>query len=122
MDTKALLEAHHYDLSSPALQPYANNIAVVMPCLEKDVSQILHCGDRILDDYDVAVFVLQQNPSYLWRFSIRIQTHSDIVSLVGKQLKDLEKEGKITFSLSLRHQANIAKSEGLRRNALCSML
>lgn len=112
-----LLEAHNYDLSVPELQPYTDTLDVVLPCLEKNVSMIKLCGDRVRDNYDVAVLVLSHEPTLLWCFSVRLQTHPEIVRLT---MHILIEDPKIT--LSTRRFAKIAISEGNRRRALCSSL
>ena len=78
MDIQKLLEENHFNLSSSELQIYKDIYDICMPCIERDVTMITACGDRIRDNYTVAVYVLSRNPSLLWCFSIRIQTHPSI--------------------------------------------
>ena len=112
MDVQKLLETNRFNLHSLELQPYRDTYVVCMPCIERDVTMITACGDRIRDNYTVAVYV-----SLLWCFSIRIQTHPSIVPIVSHAL-----EATDSLTLTIKRAAKIAKNEGLRREALCYSL
>ena len=109
MDVQKLLETNHFNLRSLELQPYRDTYSVCMPCIERDVT--------MRDNYTVAVYVLSRNPSLLWCFSIRIQTHPSIVPIVSHVL-----EATDSLTLTIKRAAKIAKNEGLRREALCYSL
>ena len=109
MDVQKLLETNHFNLRSLELQPYRDTYAVCMPCIERDVTMITSCGDRIRDNYTVAVYVLSRNPSLLWCFSIRIQTHPAIVPIVSHAL-----EATDSLTLTIKRAAKMAKNEGIR--------
>ena len=117
MDVQKLLETNRFNLHSLELQPYRDTYAVCMPCIERDITMIMYCGDRIRDNYSIAVYVLSRNPYLLWCFSIRIQTHIFIIQIV---LQSLQSNNKLT--LTIKRAAKIAKNEGLRREALCYSL
>lgn len=112
-----LLTVHQYNLGSKFLLRFRDNYEVAMACIKHDISMIRYCGDRIRDNYFVASYVLSMDPSYLWYFSIRLQTHPDIVAIISHTL---DEEGILTPELQSYVQIN--HSEGTRRRALCSML
>ena len=114
MDIQKLLEENHFNLSSSELQIYKD---IYMPCIERDITMIMYCGDRIRDNYSIAVYVLSRNPYLLWCFSIRIQTHIFIIQIV---LQSLQSNNKLT--LTIKRAAKMAKNEGIRRKALCHSL
>lgn len=117
MDVQKLLEINHFNLHASELQRYRDTYDVCMPCIERDVTMIKACGDRIRDNYTVAVYVLSRKPSLLWCFSIRIQTHPSIVPIVSHALESTNR-----LTLTIKRAAKIAKNEGLRREALCYSL
>lgn len=117
MDIQKLLEENHFNLFSSELQIYKDIYDICMPCIERDITMIMYCGDRIRDNYSVAVYVLSRNPYLLWCFSIRIQTHITIIRIVFQALQSTNK-----LTLTIRRAAKMAKNEGIRRKALCHSL
>ena len=56
MDIQKLLEENHFNLSSSELQIYKDIYDICMPCIERDITMIMYCGDRIRDNYSIAVY------------------------------------------------------------------